>query len=68
MWKEKRIDIAIQLVNYHLLLSRTLTIWAQVMKLVDMLDSKSGVRKDVRVRVPPWAIWIRLPYYIGLAT
>ena len=26
--------------------------------MVDMLDSKSGVRKDVRVRVPLW-VWLR---------
>jgi len=27
---------------------------AQMMELVDMLDSKSGVRKDVGVQVPLW--------------
>lgn len=33
---------------------------APVVKLVDTLDSKSGVRKDVRVRVPLWAVTILL--------
>ena len=28
--------------------------YAQMMELVDMLDSKSGVCKDVWVRVPLW--------------
>ena len=40
---------------------------AQVVKLVDTLDSKSGVRKDVWVRLPPWANEfyneVLLPYY-----
>lgn len=31
-----------------------------MVKLVDTLDSKSGVRKDVRVRVPLWAVTILL--------
>ena len=33
---------------------------APVVKLVDTLDSKSGVRKDVRVRVPLWSVTILL--------
>lgn len=30
--------------------------YAQMMELVDMLDSKSGVRKDVGVQVPLWVV------------
>ena len=30
--------------------------YAQMMELVDMLDSKSGVCKDVWVRVPLWVV------------
>lgn len=29
-------------------------LYGRVMELVDVPDSKSGVREDVRVRVPPW--------------
>ena len=40
--------------SLHFLLLRR----ARVAELVDATDLKSVVRKDVWVRVPPWAPWI----------